>query len=209
MGTQIPSRGTSRTPARSLGEWALWSLLILVAVVGALWEFVNLPDASRRIDALPESGFGFAARDLPLSETERAIFGEARVVKRLYQVGRQQFVLQLIDASRDRHAVHDPLFCFRGAGWTITRDSSFPIPGGSAKHLEMQRPDKRADAVLWFSDGQTRHASAMRQWMQTVLRRVTFGASGEEPVLIILQPVLGETVEWGEVFDQFPAVFDL
>lgn len=210
-----PTPSVSRTqrptaaPRRNWGERLLWAAFLLVAAVGALWEFVHLPDASARLDAIPESGFGFAARELPLSESERAIFGNARVLKRLYQVGRQRAVLQVIDASRDRHAVHDPLFCFHGAGWHITEDASIPIPGGNARYLAMRRPEKTAEAVLWFSDSRTRHASAMRQWVQTILRRVTFGASGPEPVLIIVQPVAGETLNWDEFFEQFPALFEI
>jgi hypothetical protein len=192
-----------------LGQRLLWVFFLLVAVAGALWEFANLPDASARLDAIPESGFGFAGRELPLTETERAIFGNARVLKRLYQVGRQRFILQVVDASRDRHAIHDPLFCFRGAGWAIAQDEPVPIPGGSARFLKMQRPDKTAEAVIWFTDTRSRHASAARQWGQTILRRVSFGASGPEPILVILQPVSGETIQWDEVFDQFPALFEI
>lgn len=212
-GDASPRRGRvgagSGTSYRTFGERLMWAFFLLVAIAGALWEFVHLPDASARLDAIPESGFGFAARELMLSETERAIFGEARVVKRLYQVGRHRFVLQVIDASRDRHAIHDPLFCFRGAGWFIEEDTKIPIPGGSARRLGLQQPGKTAEALLWFSDTQVRHASTTRQWAQTILRRVSFGASGPEPVLVILQPLTGESVNWTEVFEQFPAIFEI
>ena len=188
---------------------ALWFLLALGLGAALLGEFVRLPDASPRVDALPLSGFGFAGRDLPLNDHEHAIFGHARVLKRLYQVGRQRVVVQIIDATRDRHAVHDPMFCFRGAGWEPAARRPLPVPGGAAEHFALQRGGNRAEAVVWFSNGHTRHASAPRHWRETIARRLTLGRSGPEPVLVILQPLAGETVDWTELFDRFPALFDV
>lgn len=193
-------------PALQRGLWILLALGLGAALLG---EFVRLPDAGNRLDAFPLSGFGFAGREMPLNEHERAIFGQARVVKRLYQVGRQRVVVQIVDATRDRHAVHDPMFCFRGAGWETAARRDLPVPGGTALQLGLRRGASVAEAVVWFSNGHDRHASAPRHWRETVLRRLTLGRSGPEPVLVILQPMNGETIDWPELVDRFPALFDL
>lgn len=186
----------------------LWILFGVAVAVTLLWEFVKIPDASNRLDRLPIAGPGFAARDLPLSDLERNIFGSARVLKRIYRVGRQAVVVQVIDATHDRHAVHDPLYCFRGAGWDIATEYRLTIPGGSARQLTLRRSADLADAVVWFSDGSSRHGSAPAHWWQTVLRRLTCGASGPEPVLVILQPLQGETLVWSDLFSHLPLLFD-
>lgn len=188
---------------------ALWGLLALGLGIAFLGEFIRLPDASPRLDAFPLSGFGFAGRELPLNEHERAIFGRARVVKRLYQVGRQRVVVQIVDATRDRHAVHDPMYCFRGAGWEPAARRDLRIPGGTAQQLTLRRSALQAEAVFWFSNGRTRHDSASRHWRETILRRLSLGRSGPEPVLVILQPLSGESVDWTELFDRFPALFEV
>ena len=185
----------------------LWVILGLAVLLALLWEFVQIPDAGERLGRIPLTGYGFGARDLPLSDLERNIFGKARVLKRVYRVGRQGVVLQVIDATRDRHAIHDPLFCFRGAGWEIVAESRVAVPGGFARQLTLRRNADLVESVVWFSDGTSRHGSTPRQWWQTILRRVTCGVSGPEPVLVILQPINGGSVAWPELFAQLPLLF--
>lgn len=186
----------------------LWLALGLAIVLALLWEFVQIPDAANRLNRIPLTGFGFAARELPLSEAERTIFGKARVLKRVYSVGRQGVVVQIVDATRDRHAVHDPLYCFRGAGWDVATETRAQIPGGYARLLTLRRSADLAEAMVWFSDGITRHGSAPQHWWQTILRRLTCGTSGPEPVLVILQPLNGERLVWQDVFARLPILFD-
>lgn len=186
----------------------LWLVLGLALALALLWEFVPLTDASERMKRIPLTGFDFAAREIPLTDLERNIFGQARVLKRVYRVGQQGVVLQVVDATHDRHAIHDPLFCFRGAGWDVATESSLAVPGGSARQLTLRRGTDIAEAVVWFSDGTTRHGSAAKQWWQTVLRRLSCGTSGPEPVLVILQPLNGESVIWSELLTRLPLLFD-
>ncbi len=185
----------------------LWITLGIAVVLALMWEYIPLRDAGDRLRNIPMNGPGFAARDLPLSDLERNIFGQATVLKRVYRVGRQGVVLQVIDATRDRHAIHDPLFCFRGAGWDVLAESRVLIPGGFARQITLRRNSDLVESVVWFSDGSNRHGSAPWQWWQTILRRITCGASGPEPVMVILQPVQGSSVVWPEVFARLPMLF--
>lgn len=185
----------------------LATALVLAVVVSVIWDRIPLGDASARTARLPKQGLGFASRDLPLSEVERGIFGDARVTKRLYRVRHDGLVITIIDGSRNRHAVHDPTYCFRGAGWSIEARSSLPIPGGEAAWMRLRRGQETREAVFWITDGRTRHASTARGWAQTVLRRLTLGASGPEPVLVILQPWELARIDWDRLPDRLPGLF--
>lgn len=184
----------------------MWGALAVVMLLGVVWERVALPDAAVRLRQLPLKGLGFVGQELPLKEVERKVFGKADVVNRVYAARGQKFVLTIIDGTGDRHAVHDPLYCFKGAGWSVAGREAVRITGGEAALLQLRRQDRDASALIWFSDGRERHASALRYWWQTTLRRVTLGASGEEPVLIILQPAEGRSLNWEQIFSALPAL---
>ncbi len=188
-------------------KWLAAGLLLAVALA-FLWERVPLPDARARIQKVPQAGFGFASRDLPLSEAEREIFGPATVTKRLYQLARERFTLVIVDGSKNRHAVHDPTYCFRGAGWRIERREEVPVPGGVMARVHLRKAEQRQEAVYWISDGAVRHASAARCWAQTGLRRLTLGMSGAEPVLVLVQPLEGSPAgDLARLPERFPDLF--
>jgi hypothetical protein len=191
-----------KTPAKKI----LWIALAVALVLSLVWQFAPLTDASVRLDAIPLHGFGFTGRDIPLADAEKSIYSPARVLKRLYQVDRQQVIVIAIDGSRNRHAIHDPTFCFRGAGWTIAASRFIPVAGGEVRLLSLTKDGQTREAMYWLSDGQTRHASALRYWWQTTLRRLTLGHSGDEPILFVLQPAQGNSLEWDLLLSQFPAL---
>jgi hypothetical protein len=186
----------------------LWTALSLALALSLVWQFVPLRDASARLNALPLNGLGFQGRDLPLADVEKAIYSPARVLKRIYQVGRQQVIVVAIDGSRNRHAIHDPTFCFRGAGWTIGATRDLPVPGGYVRVLSLTKDNRHIEAVYWLSDGHTRHASALTYWWQTTWRRLTLGHSGAEPILFVLQPVNRESLDWELLLEQFPSLLE-
>jgi len=186
----------------------LWIALGVALILSLVWQFVPLRDASARLNALPLKGLGFQGRDLPLADVEISIYSPARVLKRIYQVGRQQVIVVAIDGSRNRHAIHDPTFCFRGAGWTIGASRDLPVPGGYVRVLSLTKDSRHIEAVYWLSDGQTRHASALEYWWQTTWRRLTLGHSGAEPILFVLQPVNRESLDWELLLQQFPELLE-
>ena len=162
-----------------------------------------------RLDRLPINGTGYAGRDLPLTEGELSVFGDANVVKRAYLFGRSPFVLVAIDGSRYRHAVHDPTYCFRGMGWQVTHQVPLAFEGGRACLITLSRDQKRHQALYWFTNGTTRHNSVVRYWFQATLRRLTFGLSGPEPLFIILQPSGDSAPHWHRIIDHFGPLHDL
>jgi hypothetical protein len=117
-------------------------------------------------------------------------------------------IMVAIDGSRNRHAIHDPTFCFRGAGWVISKGGEFPVPGGHAKLLTLRKEGRTIEVMYWMSDGRTRYGSALHYWWQTTLRRLTLGHSGEEPILFVLQPATGDSLDWQLLFQQFPELVE-
>ena len=190
-----------------LAKRLLWIGLGLSVLLSAVWEWFPLPDAQERVKGMAKAGVGYSSQDLALTPTESAGFEGASVQKRLYQIGEQRFVVAVVDGARNRHAVHDPLFCIRGSGWRIVRQSSFPIQGGEALWLRVVKSGQETELLVWFSDGKHRHASPGRYWWQTTLRRVTLGNSGPEPVLVLIQPAEKGTWNWRQMADGCSALF--
>ena len=187
----------------------LWLGLGTLVLVSLLWDRFSAQGAPDRWSALPTKGLGFSSRDLPLDATEAQIFGPAHTVKRLYQAGPQRFILTAVEGSRNRHAIHDPLYCFRGNGWQVTAERSVAVPGGQARVLRLTRSGQRTEAVFWFTDGRERQDSAGRAWWLSLRRRLTFGRSGGQPALILLQPANDQAPNWNSVFAQCPFLFDI
>lgn len=193
---------------RKVLQRTLWTILALAVGLGILLEARPQSRGASRLEALPLAAFGFVGRDVPLTDTEKSFFRQARVMKRLYQAGASRFVLIAVDGGADRHAIHDPLYCFRGAGWAVAGDSVVPLPGGYGRVLKLRKGTEKAEAMYWFSDGQERHSSAVRLWWQSVLRRVRLDAGGDS-VLVILQPASGFHVDWANLSSSCPALFRL
>jgi len=182
----------------------LWTSIGVAVIAGVAWQFYPLEDASDRLDELPLRGLMFASEDVPVSEVEQSIFAGARVVKRYAQVRGQKVVLTIIDGTGNRHAVHDPLFCFRGAGWEVIDSAEFPVEWGEARRVSLARQGESAEALYWFSDGHRAFGSAMEYWGRTTWRRLTLGASGNEPVLVMLTPIDERPIDWNALLAAWP-----
>jgi hypothetical protein len=192
----------------SRAQKILFAGLVMAVVLALAWDLVPLPDAQNRVAHLATAGLGFSSREMPLNETETSIYGAAQVVKRIYRAGHENFAVVIVDGTRNRHAVHDPAYCFRGAGWIIAGERALELPGGAGKILTLQKNGETREALFWFSDGRERHAQIARCWWQTALRRLTFGASGPAPVLVLVQPLVDGRSDWSQLPAQLPALFE-
>lgn len=187
------------------------TILLLIAVICAfLWDVLPLHDAQARILALPKDGLGFSSQKMELNETEKVVYGEAQVLKSVYQTAWGNFLLILVDGSRNRHAIHDPTYCFTGAGWKVVDRRTVAVPSGKIGVLTLQKGPENRMAAYWFSDGKTRHNSALQCWWQTAKRRLTFGTISEEPILAVLQPLEKNpsTENWDKLSIRLPFLFN-
>jgi hypothetical protein len=183
---------------------ALWSLLVACVTMGTLWQMVPLPDARERLRQLPTVCEGWPSRDVALTESEIRWLGDAQAVKRVYRFGGRDFLMTAIDGTRNRRAVHDPMFC-----WTITKMTEQPLPGGNGTVLRVVKDGHEKDVLFWFSDRVHKHASPARYWLQASWRRATLGKLGDEQLLLIVEPMDSGPVNWFRVLDGNPWLLDL
>jgi uncharacterized protein DUF3485 len=178
----------------------LMIFLFFAVALGLLWQFYPLQDAKARLNEFPLAGAGFVGNDVPLNDFEATAFNNVNVLKRIYRINNENYLLTVLDGTHNRHVVHDPYYCFTGSGWEIQKQKEFNLANGTAEELILSRGTKHRTALFWFSDGKSAFRSPLEYWWKATLRRLTFGKSGQEPVLIMVQPLDSITqVNWKEV----------
>lgn len=177
----------------------LWLFTVVCIGCGTAWSLLPLDSAADRLALVPLAAGGFVGEDVPLNEREMKVLGRVDHLHREYALPAGSVYVTLIDGSRDRHAVHDPRYCFRGAGWTVLSEEKRGLPGGEATWLRAQRDGEVAEAAFWFSDGRKRHASLTVYLGSTILRRVSFGRLGGRPVLVVVQSFAATPMDWAQV----------
>lgn len=193
--------GSTKTAA------SMWAALALAMFLGLVWN-LSLPDAAGRLRSLPENGLFYTSQSIALSPEELKFFGAATVQRRQVALNGSEFVLTIIDGTRNRHAVHDPLYCFRSAGYHIDGDTVVPLRQGNGHSVYIRNPAGTATVLFWFSDGTVRHASSWRYWWQATCRRITRGSSSPEPILVILT-MPGEVLSWPKILSRCPELMKL
>lgn len=187
----------------------LWIGLAVALLCGLLWQFFPLPDAKARIEQLPLNEKNVTGVEIPLTVFEHSFFKNINTLKRIYNIDNEAVFIYVLDGTHNRHLVHDPLYCLRGAGWSVISQKPFKIEGGDAEVVKITKDGVKREALYWFSNGVVHYASPLHYWMDTTLRRLTLGASGAEPVLIVLQPVEKETLDWNKILEAFPALLKI
>ena len=187
----------------------LWIAFAILVPLGMVWQFFPLKDASARLDTFPMTSAKVDSKDFPLTTSELAIYGNVKVVKRIAQIGLNRAFVTVIDGTKNRHAVHDPVYCFRGAGWVVTSQEDVPMGKGVARLVHLHQNNDTAEALYWFSDGNTQFSRPLDYWWKTALRRLTFGRSGSEPVLVVLSSVDGVLPDWHAVLKDWPELQQL
>ena len=180
---------------------ALWIALFFTIVLGSVWQFYPLSNADTRLEHIAYIGPGFTSQDIPLNETEKKMFKNVGVVKRLYMINGQLFFLTVLDGTNNRHIVHDPAYCFRGGGWEIQKSEQFPLQNGAANLVEIKKGSEIKSALYWFSDGKNSFTSPWKYWWDATLRRISLGYSGDEPILIMIQPLIpgDKKIDWKQI----------
>ena len=189
------------TGAEARRWWIGAGLVALIVVSSQLWP---LPDASARLGRLTPVGVWHRAAPTEIFPWEKSFFGRAQVVKQLAVVQGKRVALTVIDGSHNRRAVHDPEFCFRGAGWTVETATDLALSHGRGRRLNLRKHEDRAEAVFWFSNGREAFAEPLRYWLGTTIRRLTFGGSGDEPVLVMLISLDDTPPDWTALIQRWP-----
>lgn len=187
----------------------LLGLLLAAVAAWLVAARVSPPVSTGRLLRFPLQGAAFRGAELELEPAEKVVLQGARILKRTYETGGQQFVLIAIDGTGNRHAVHDPAYCFRGAGWEIVGQQALPLAGGEARIVQLRRGAEASEAVFWYSDGRTRQTSAWRAWAGTIGQRLQFWRSSGETVLIMLQPAGPRVIDWPKLLRDVPELLAL
>lgn len=188
----------------------LGAFLVVAIVLTMVWDRIELPNADQRVkEALKETA-NLTVTPLEPTEAEKEILGSALVAKNVYQARGEQFLVIVLDGSSNRQAVHDPRHCFHSGGWTIESESHFDLPQGNATHLYIRQRNQQTGVLYWYSDGQQQHSSPWQYWLTSTLRRLTFGYSGDEQLLVLVQKVTPvQVTNWETLFAGFPGLFRL
>jgi len=178
----------------------LWTVLGLLVVLTFVWPMIPLATAESRLKALPAQGNHFRSRPLELDQADVDFLGKATAVQHIVAVrGGGRMILTVIDGTRDRHAVHDPSYCFSGAGWKISQRKPVFTAKGEAVLAMMTKDGQTAEAMWFFDDGKHQFASPFDFWLRTSSRRITAGLSGNEPILVMLRSLPGHPIDWSKV----------
>jgi hypothetical protein len=184
----------------------LWIVLALSVVVAMVWQYGPLKNAEDRITPVLSQLKG---KEIPLSPFEGDFFKGVYLKKISVPTPHQLLAVFLIDATENRHVVHDPLYCYAGAGWKVTSSVELKIGKGVAKQVFIERDSVKKEFVYWFSDGKRAYHSFWLYWTASFLRRLSFGLSGSEPVLIMIDPQGKGPFDWEEIFASVSPLFAL
>lgn len=180
----------------------LWAGLAIAIAFGLIWQFYPLPDAKTRLEALPLAGKGYTGMDVPVTDFEENFFKNVNLIKRIYRVGHENYFVTVLDGTHNRHVVHDPYYCFTGSGWDIQSKQKIPLKDGEAEQLIISKNNREKSAIFWFTDGTSDYCSPWKYWWKATLRRLTLGRSGQESLLIMIQPLDTTTdVNWKHITD--------
>lgn len=178
----------------------LWCLLAAVAVITIAWPMIPLPQAKGRLALGFNGSRDFQILKLDLKPEDREFLGKADASQYLVSMkDGSRLVLTVIDGTENRHAVHDPAYCFSGGGWKIRAKNTIKLPSGEATLITLAMGSRTAEALWFFDDAKHQFASPLEYWFRTGFRRMTLGRSGAEPILVTLRSLEDGSVDWDRV----------
>ncbi|MEN9975554.1 MAG: hypothetical protein RLZZ282_1560 [Verrucomicrobiota bacterium] len=181
-------------------RFILWTALLGTATLTLLWPAIPIPNAQARIASIPCSSSDFKSSPIKLSDADREQLGKAHAIQRLIETRNgDRLILTVIDGSDNRHAVHDPSYCFAGANWKLLTKTTVKVPSGDATWLALSHDDKTTHVLWFFDDGKHQFSSPFHYWLATSLRRATLGRSGDEPILVSLRSFPDAKVNWDRI----------
>lgn len=184
----------------TLKQRFLWLLFAVALILTLVWPNIPLESASARLNAIPTHGPDFRTRKVELSAADRTLLGEAEAAQYVVTTkSGTRLLLTLIDGTNNRHAVHDPSYCFVGNGWKIGHQESVSTARGTASKLHLVNQHRSSDVLWFFDNGKKQFESPLEYWFQSALRRLTLGLSGNEPILVSLRSLPNESVDWQRV----------
>ncbi len=191
------------------GWLAMWVILVVAVALTILLEAFPVGSRPNPGMSLPMKAPLIYGENVELNSREMLIFGEGEVVKRLYHVAGNPIMVNVVDGKQNRHAVHDPIFCFRGAGWSIISESVMLSGKGEIRIMALSKNDEMTRVAYWFSNGERHYISPIEFWMRSFLHRATFGYWGDESVLVVIQLLSEGQKSLPQTLRYFPQLLNL
>lgn len=195
--------------AKSLGNTVQWLLVLLVVTATVAFKVFEPTKESGFLADIPLSGFGFDGEKLEFTQDELNYLGGAEAIKHEYSQRGYELVVIVVDGTNNRHSVHDPVFCFRGAGFEVMQQQVFPLYNGQGRLISLGRDDERRNVAFWFSNGDARYTSFMRYLLESTAHRLTFGMLGSQPRMVTVHSVGRQIANWSTALDRFPVLMDI
>lgn len=187
---------------KRIRQLVLWTTFAFFVSLLGYWSRTKPPSAQDRIDSVPNKGLTFKLTRIPWSRNELNTLQEAGGSKWHCQMAGDEIVLVVIDGAQNMHAIHDPAFCFRGAGFDVVRESDVPLSGGVGRQVELKSENEKRELVYWFSDTRTRYHSLLNFRLQTAFSRLN--ANQRTPLMILLYGRHRTPDQWASLVDVLP-----
>lgn len=188
--------GESRPPVKlSL----YYSVLLLACGACVLLVSTQSGRNSQRLGRIDSECKRYGLRPDSFSVAEMQQLGAATAIRYRVLLGQDEFLLTVVDGSRHRQAVHDPEYC-----WTVLARETIPNEHGTAQAVTTLKGGKPTSTLYWYCSDNKRYCSPLKYMLATSLRRLSAGWLSEEPLLVVVTPASGNTINWHEFLDLFP-----
>jgi hypothetical protein len=174
-----------------------------------IMQLFSLTDTQKRLDSIPLEGSEFVGQNIPVKKSEREFFKDINILKRLYVIGNLEFFVTILDGTNNRDSISNPNDCFKNWDWIIQKEQTLRIKDGYANLIEISKEGQTREALIWYSDSYSRYSSSQRYRLRTLLRSLSFGYLGKEPILIVVQPLEGGKIDWDKFFEDFPQLLEI
>lgn len=183
-----------KTKTKKILMYVAAAFAVLVTLI---WPMLPMAAGQDRLSTIPLHGPDFESREIKLKEHEIRFLDGAQAIQRIVKPrGGPTLSMSVIDGSGNRHAVHDPSYCFAGGGWQIAQQSEVALSSGKALLMTLKKDGEFMEAMWFFDDTHQQFTSSVTYWMRASLRRATRGLSGPEPVLVMFRAEPGVRVDW-------------
>lgn len=191
------------------GKFLQWVIVLFVIAATFAFKVNATSQQHSALDDIPVSGYGYDGRALEFSQAERVFLGNAEAIKHEYSQASYRLIVVVVDGSNNRHAVHDPIFCLRGAGYETTGQAAFPIINGHGQLVSLAKGPTKQEVAYWFTNGEQRYTSFSRYLAESALNRLTLGKLGQQPKMVTVYSVGERIPNWSSLLDRFPVLLDI
>ena len=140
---------------------------LLTLAFGSLLLAVLSAPVLRMTTSVPGYVVGdWVGRDIPLTVSERNLFGESGVVKREYRQGDKKLWLFRL-ATGDRRRIHPPQYCYLSGGWRVTDGEG---EAGTGRFLVDHPTGDVRDVRFWYEHGGRAFTSRLLLIASTVMQ---------------------------------------